>query len=177
MQPTKELKRLIKDIILQTVSTVLASKQLPKPLNYYKMTEARLYAYPTLKYNVENVYPADIADLKREKTTGHSTSIVIFSPGGGGEKLSPEEAQERRIMLVELKMHTDEEELKIMDSALEYIQREGYAGCLRKFYIEGRSLEDIAREEELAPVEMGRVKSRLVKQLSIRLYGAMALEK
>ena len=28
MQPTKELKRLIKDIILQTVSTVLASKQL-----------------------------------------------------------------------------------------------------------------------------------------------------
>lgn len=176
MQPTKELKRLIKDIILQTVSTVLASKQLPKPLNYYKMTEARLYAYPTLKYNVENVYPADIADLKREKTAGHSTSIVMYTEGGG-EKITPEEAQERRIMLVELKMHTDEEELKIMDSALEYIQREGYAGCLRKFYIEGRSLEDIAREEELAPVEMGRIKARLVKQLSIRLYGALVLEK
>ena len=176
MQPTKELKRLIKDIILQTVSTVLASKQLPKPLNYYKMTEARLYAYPTLKYNVENVYPADIADLKREKTAGRSTSIVMYTKGGG-EKFTPEEAQERRIMLVELKMHTDEEELRLMDDALEYLQRERYCGCIRSFYIEGKPLEQIAKESELAPVEMGRVKSRLVKQLSIRLYGAMALEK
>ena len=176
MQPTKELKRLIKDIILQTVSTVLASKQLPKPLNYYKMTESRLYAYPILKHNVEVVYPADIADLKREKTAGHSTSIVMYTEGGG-EKITPAEAQERRIMLVELKMQTDAEELKIMDSALEYIQREGYAGCLKKFYIEGQSLEDIAREEDLAAVEMGRIKARLVKQMSIRLYGALALEK
>lgn len=176
MQPTKELKRLIKDIILQTVPAVLAGKQIAKPLNFYKMTEARLYAYPILKHNVNVVYPADIADLKREKNAGHSTSIVIFSPGGG-EKLSPEEAQERRIMLVELKMQTDRAEIMEIDNALNYIQREGYAGCLRKFYIEGKPLEQIAKESELAPVEMGRVKSRLVKQLSIRLYGAMALEK
>jgi hypothetical protein len=173
----KELKQLIKDTVLQTVSAVLASRQFARPLNYYKMTEARLYAYPILKHNVEIVYPADIADLKKEKTTGHSTSIVIFSPGGGGEKLSPEEAQERRIMLVELKMQTDRAEIMEIDNALNYIQREGYAGCLKKFYIEGQSLEDIAREEDLAAVEMGRIKARLVKQMSIRLYGALALEK
>lgn len=176
MIKTKEIKQLIKETILQTVPAVMAIRKGNRPINYYKMTESRLYAYPILKHNIEVVYPADIADLKREKTAGHSTSIVIFSPGGG-EKLSPEEAQERRIMLVELKIQTDREELRLMDDALEYLQREEYCGCIRSFYIEGKPLEQIAKESELAPVEMGRVKSRLVKQLSIRLYGAMALEK
>ena len=88
----KETRKLIIETVKQTVPLVLAQR-MPTRQSGYKATEQRLYAYPVLMDNVHNRWPADIEDLRREKVSETSKSIVRWSEQAG-VKLSPEERQE-----------------------------------------------------------------------------------
>ena len=71
----KEIRKIITETVKQTVPLVLGQR-LPLRQSGYKATEQRLYAYPILVDNVRNRWPTDIEDLKREKITETSKSIV-----------------------------------------------------------------------------------------------------
>lgn len=64
-------KKLIHDTV---VATLAALNSQPKPQDCYKATEARLYAYSTLRANIEQ-YQLDIRDLKAERVTEKSKDI------------------------------------------------------------------------------------------------------
>lgn len=164
-------KKLIKD----TVKEVLAQHHRDKTWNAYKATEARLRAYPVLKDNVENVYPADIADLQRERVSGKSKDIVMWSTSGG-LPISPEERQEAKILAVKMKLARDRESLRELDRALVSINTDVWYSAFADYYFVNVPLDQLAENMHESIPAVQRNKARLVKILAVRLYGADALE-
>lgn len=170
----KEVRKLIIETVRQTVPLVLAQRQPPR-MSGYKATEQRLYAYPVLMDNVHNRWPADIEDLRREKVTETSKSIVRWSEQQG-VKLSPEERQEARILAVQAKLERDRQELAVMDRALNSVKMDAAYPWLVAYYFEGKDLDAIAEEAGTTRQHVVRSKAVLVRMLALRLYGAEALE-
>lgn len=165
-------KKLIHDTV---VATLAALNSQPKPQDCYKATEARLYAYSTLRANIEQ-YKLDIRDLKAERVTEKSKDITCW--GGASSRLSPEEKQQARIIAVEVKLARDQAEVDKMDKALERLElSEGNArvNFLKQIYFEGCLLDDIAEFEGVSLSTIQRRRTRLVRQLALMLYGAEAL--
>lgn len=170
----KETRKLIIETVKQTVPLVLAQR-MPTRQSGYKATEQRLYAYPVLMDNVHNRWPADIEDLRREKVSETSKSIVRWSEQAG-VKLSPEERQEGRILAVQAKLERDRQELAVMDRALATIKMDAAYPWLVEFYFERISIEDIAEKHDTTWQVVAKAKASLVRVLALRLYGAEALD-
>lgn len=165
-------KKLIHDTV---VATLTAYNERPKPADCYKATEARLYAYPTLRENIEQ-YSLDIRDLKAEHVTEKSKDITCW--GGASSRLTPEEKQQARIMAVEVKLQRDRMEVRKIDVALERLEdREGKndSDFIRRIYFMGEQLQDFADAEQVSLSTIQRRRTRLVRQLALMLYGAEAL--
>lgn len=165
-------KKLIHDTVMVTLA---ALNNQPKPQNCYKATESRLYAYSTLRANIEQ-YQLDIRDLKAERVTEKSKDITCW--GGSSSRLSPEEKQQARIMAVEVKLARDQAEVDKVDKALMRLERsEGNArvNFLKQVYFEGCSLDEIAELEGCSLSTIQRRRSSLVRVLALILYGAEAL--
>ena len=165
-------KKLIHDTVMVTLT---ALNNQPKPQDCYKATESRLYAYSTLRANIEQ-YQLDIRDLKAEHITEKSKDITCW--GGASSRLTPEEKQQARIMAVEVKLARDQAEVDKMDKALARLERsEGNArvNFLKQVYFEGCSLDEIAELEGCSLSTIQRRRSSLVRVLALILYGAEAL--
>lgn len=170
----KEVRKLITETVRQTVPLVLAQR-VPLRQSGYKATEQRLFAYPVLVDNVRNRWPADIEDLKREKVTETSKSIVRWSEQAG-VKLTPEERQEGRILAVQAKLERDRQELAVMDRALNSVKMDAAYPWLEAYYFQGKDLDTIAEEAGTTRQQVARSKAVLVRVVALRLYGAEALE-
>lgn len=140
----------------------------------FRKTETRLYAYPELLRNIEK-YKKDIEDLRMEDP-GRSKDIVFFSiHGGGGNRLSAEEVQEARILLVQRKIYRDQVEIDEMNYALEFVKNDEYYPLLTMRYFEGKSDDEIAEKMACDPSTIRRNKSRLIRVVAVKLYGAEAV--
>lgn len=165
-------QKLIHDTV---VATLAACNERPKPADCYKATEARLWAYPTLKDNIIE-YARDIRDLEREHITEKSKDIACW--GGAGSRLSPEEKQQARIIAVQVKLERDKAEIAKIDRALDRLEA---SECdlasvfIRQVYFKRCPLEDIALIEGCSLSTIQRRRTRLVRQLALILYGAEAL--
>ena len=140
----------------------------------FRKTESRLYAYPELLRNIEK-YKRDIEDLRREDP-GRSKDIVFFSiHGGGGNRLSAEEVQEARILLVQRKVYRDQVEIDEISAALKNVENDEYYTLLTMRYFEGKSDDEIAEKIACDPSTVRRNKGRLIRMVAIKLYGAEAV--
>lgn len=101
------------------MATLAALNSQPKPQDCYKATEARLYAYSTLRANIEQ-YKLDIRDLKAERVTEKSKDITCW--GGASSRLTPEEKQQARIMAVEVKLARDQAEVAKINRILDRLE-------------------------------------------------------
>lgn len=165
-------KKLIRDTV---VATLAACNERSKPADCYKATEARLWAYPTLKDNMIE-YAKDIRDLEKEHITEKSKDITCW--GGAGSRLSPEEKQQARIMAVQVKLERDRAELQKINRAMDRLEAsdgETAVDLIRQVYFFKRSLEDVAVLEGVSLSTIQRRRTRLVRQLALILYGAEAL--
>lgn len=174
MANEKEVRKIVSETVRQTIPLVLAQR-VPQRVSGYKATEQRLYAYPVLLDNVLHKWPADIEDLKREKVSETSKSIVRWSVQGG-IKLTPEERQEARILALQAKLERDRQELAVMDRALATITGEEWFPLIEQFYFSGVDLDALATRYQTTRQQIARNKNALVRVLSLRLYGAEALE-
>ncbi len=168
----KETQSYIDQAATAAIKKALAAGIVRPKGNYYKQTEARLYAFPTLQKNIER-YRLDIEDLKREKITAKSKDITSY--GGDGIRLTPEERQEGKILAVELKLQRDQKEVDDVLAALEIINCDHYAIAVTGRYFENISDTDIAITLNCDERTVRRNRSRLVRQLSIYFWGAEAL--
>lgn len=165
-------KKLIHDTV---VATLAACNDRAKPADCYKATEARLWAYSTLKDNMIE-YAKDIQDLEREHITEKSKDITCW--GGAGSRLSPEEKQQARIIAVQVKLERDKTELHKINRALDRLEAsegEPAVDLIRQVYFFRRNLEDVAVLEGVSLSTIQRRRTRLVRQLALILYGAEAL--
>lgn len=156
----------IQEVVRETVAFMLELGRQPK--DFYKATEQRLYALPTLMANVER-YKLDIADLKREGVTSKSKDITSW--GGAGVRITEEEKQQARIMLVEHKLARDSAEVETLEDCLARLAADD-ALFIRQVYMQclGCNVLDIP------PTTFNRRRGRLVRQISVMLYGADAVK-
>lgn len=140
----------------------------------FKQTEIRLYAYPELQGNIKK-YNKDIEDLREEGPSGRSKDIVFFSAHGGGTRLSADEIQEARIMIVQKKVYRDQTEIDEIEYALQAVEGDEYYSVIEMKYFQGKSDDEIAAAIPCDPRTVRRNKTRLVRKLAVKLYGAEAV--
>lgn len=69
----------------------------------------------------------------------------------------------------------DRSVLNILDKALELIEKDEDFEIIKKLYIEGMKIEEVADNESIDMKTVYRRRKRLIKRLSIILYGDKAL--
>lgn len=145
-----------------------------KEKDKYKLTEKRLYAYQILKRNIER-HKLDIEDIKKEDIR-KSKDIVLYSTcGGSGEKLELEELRAAKILVVKQKISRDEKEIAEINAALKEIEKDEYFEVIKDHYFNHLSQDEIAEKMTCDKVTVWRNKKKLVRIISLILYGADAI--
>ena len=139
----------------------------------YKQTERRLYAYNDIKAKLANDIK-DVDDLKKEGIAERSKDIIYRSVSGG-VRLSPEELQQIKIDAINEQVQDGKRELARLNDAISAIEDEDYGKIIRLKFIERRRDEYIAELMCCDSSTIRRHRSRLVKRIAVRLYGASAI--
>lgn len=140
----------------------------------YQRTEARLFALPALIRKVE----LDNEELTRIKDGGRipeiSKDLVRFRRDGC--RVSPEEKLEAAIANLEATIAMDEHEIKVVNTALEQVAGDYYYPVICGRYIERVTEKELAEKLFCDERTIRRNRSRLVKELSVFLYGKEAID-
>lgn len=170
MESRNQFRKYIDEAIQKAIK---ASKKMN--INYFQLTERRLYAYPMLEDNIK-IYEKDIEDLKVEDF-GKAKDIVVFSPSSTfGDKPDVDEIREAKIQIVRSKINRDKAELKEIKRALERIKEEEYYKVIQLHYFKKLSKEDTAKMLNCSETTAWRQRKRLVSLISLALYGADTLK-
>ena len=165
------MKTLIEEAVNKGIAAGVAINE-STTKDAFKDTEKRLYAYPILRKKIE-----DDKDYLRQiegvGLPGRDKSILRYSRSGS--RVSPEE-----MLAVEIKdkmaaIARDEHEVGMIDNALTVIIDDYYYDTIEAKYFRGEKDEDVAENICCDPATVRRNRNRLVKQLSVMLYGAQAL--
>lgn len=168
----KEINQLTE--LIQKTAKQLMSDGKRSSKEYYKMTERRLRAYPILKENIER-YKLDIDDIRHEDM-GKSADIIMFQANSG---MSPEkdleELRQEKIFSLTEKIYRDTKDIKEIDVALESISQDPYYQIIPMTYFKGGQQETVAQAMHCDKTTIWRNRQRLVKHISLVLYGADAI--
>lgn len=172
------------EIISTSVVTALEQKGLvgTAPANAkssktaYQRTEQLLYNYRGFKRIVEERMQ-EIEDIRR---------YGVPNRGAMGERVQngnlpkgivlPEEAVEAAVRTVERSVDSVVKAIEKIDKALLAIGSDYYAKIIQYRYFDGRTQEDIALEFGVSQVTISNNNSRLIRELSIRLFPNQAVE-
>jgi ribosome modulation factor len=145
----------------------------------YQKTEARLYALPAL---VKKVY-CDMEELARLEGDGEmeyagmlperSKDLARFSRYGS--RVPNEDKLAAVIMNLKATIATDEHEIAEVRAALENIKDEYYFPTISAKYFDKKSDADMAKDMYCDERTIRRQRSRLIKDLSVFLYGSVAI--
>jgi hypothetical protein len=173
----KQEKLELAELIAGAVVKALESKGMfgtPKPKSEktaYQKTEQLLFNYLGFKRIVEE-RKQEIIDLRTHGVPGKSGSIVAYSPKSGtvhGTVL-PEESVEAAVRTVEASVHDTVQVIALIDKCMAALKGDPYYEILEMRYFEGRTLEDIGVYFGCDHSTISRNRSRLVKELSMRLF-------
>ena len=170
----KEIKRYIDETAKKVLASITPVTNKTGYKNCYKQTEARLYAYPVLQENIKR-YEQDIKDLEREKITCRSKDLARFSACATGIRLTPEEIQEGKIIGVQIKLERDRKEIEEIEKAIDDISGDSYFQVISMRYFEGLNDNIIASQLPCDERTVRRNRSRIIKKIALKLYGAEAL--
>jgi DNA-directed RNA polymerase specialized sigma24 family protein len=138
----------------------------------FKATEKRLYALPTLMLKVEED-EAWIVDIQISGSHERSQSLVRF--GTSGVRLSEDEIVEGLIIERRSRIVADEQEIQTMQRALGIVRDDEYYEIIPLKYFDKRSDDEIADELHCDASTVRRNKSRLIREMSVYLYGAVVV--
>ena len=137
----------------------------------YAKTEQLLYNYNGFKRVVEEK-KREIEDIRKygvPQQCGAVGERVQSTPVQNGLVL-PEESVERAVRNVEKSVQGTVQVISLIDKCLAALKSDPYYSILEMRYFEGRTLEDIGIKLNRDHTTISRNKSRLVKELSIRLF-------
>lgn len=145
--------------------------------DYYKATERRLYAYPELALNLEK-HDLDIQDVRKESRViggGRSKSIVYRPVTGGSVVAGKDEILEGKIAIIESKRQRDQDEINEINYALGAIENDPDRMIIEYKYFDNMTEAEIGEKMFCDERTVRRHKSRLLRKIMIRLYGADAV--
>lgn len=137
----------------------------------YQKTEQLLFNYMGFVRIVEE-RKAEIETLRKYGVPQKSLSIVEYTPGGGLPKglCMEEEAVEAAVRNVEASVHDTVQAIELIDRCMASLANDPYYDILEMRYFEGRTQEDIADYYNCSQVTISKNKSRLVKELALKLF-------
>ena len=167
---SKSVVNALKDSGLVGKAVTTQSKK--KEMNAYQKTEALLFSYVNFKKIVEEK-KQEIADLRKYGVPGKSSM-------SGGERVQssrsnvgivlPEDAVEDAVRTVDRSVQGPVQALALIDKCMAALKNDPYYDVLPMRYFEGRTLEDIGVYFGVDHTTISRNKSRLVKELAMRLF-------
>ena len=137
----------------------------------YQKTEQLLYSYMGFKRIVEEK-KQEIADL-RAYGVPQSNSVTEYVDKGGyvqGGFVLEEERVEAAVRTVEKSVERTVQAIALIDKCMASLKYDPYYKILEMRYFEGRTLEDIGVELGCDHTTISRNKSRLLKELSMKLF-------
>lgn len=137
----------------------------------YQKTEQLLYNYRGFQRIVKERLE-EIESIKQYGVPRRSTDIVQWSGNGGsvGGTVLPEESVERAVRTVEESMRDTVDAIALIDKNMAALKTDPYYDVLPMRYFDGRTLEDIGAYFNCDHSTISRNKSRLVKELAMRLF-------
>lgn len=137
----------------------------------YQKTEQLLFNYLGFKRIVEE-RKQEIIDLRTHGVPQKSGSIVQYSPHSGSVHgaVLPEESVEAAVRTVEASVHDTVQVIALIDKCMASLKNDPYYDILEMRYFEGRTLEDIGVYFGCDHSTISRNRSRLVRELSMRLF-------
>ena len=175
MQMNKQEMVEFAEIVAQAVVKALGNKPVsanPKmEKTAYQKTEQLLYNYPGFK----RIIKERMREIEEIKMWG-----VPKTCGAGGERVQngnlpqgivlPEESVEAAVHRIEQSIKGTVDAIALIDKCMSALKYDTYYKILEYRYFEGRTQEDIALEFGCSQVTISNNKSRLVRELAMRLF-------
>jgi len=165
----------IREVIRETVDVALLAGRIQagrEVVDTYKKTEQRLYAYPVILNKIESDKKY-IDELAEHGAPTKSKSITRFSRSG--LRLSPDEILDVLLQDLYARIAADEYEADTIAAALATIEDDPYYQAVTRKFFFNMSDDDIADAIVCDTSTVRRNRGRLVRRLSVWLYGASAL--
>lgn len=137
----------------------------------YAETERRLYALPILHERIADNREelCELEGLGVEALKEHSSSLVrILRPG---IRLTPEEVHAAQMAELRGRLAADEREVRKMQTAMGSIESDPYFPLIEMKYFKNKKETEVAEKLCCDPSTVRRNRVRLVRRLSLRLYG------
>lgn len=144
----------------------------------YQKTEQLLYNYRAFQKIVAERM-AEIETLRKYGVPQRSTSIVEYSSNGGGivgGLVLPEDSVESAVRTVQASVEGTVQAIALIDKAMAALRSDPYYRILEMRYFEGRTQEDIALEFNCSQMNISKNKSRLVRELTMRIFPNQVIE-
>lgn len=165
-------KAVINALNCQNYQNGNSGKPLPKQeKTAYQKTEQLLYNYRGFKRIVEE-RKQEIEEIRKygvPQTCGAGGERVQTSRTNVGIVL-PEESVEAAVRNVEHAIEGTVQAIALIDKCMGTLRNDPYYKLLEMRYFEGRTQEDIALEYGVSQVTISNNKSRLVRELAMRLF-------
>jgi hypothetical protein len=138
----------------------------------FKATERRLYAIPILQKKLQNDRE-NLEEIQNHGLKERSKSIVRFNRTG--YRVSPEEMLDAIVQDLEAKIAQTEHEIETLYKAMEAFADDPFYPAVTGRYIERYDDEDIALDLGCGTTQVWKQRSRIVKDISVMLYGVSAV--
>lgn len=163
----KEIVKAIHDTPTTNQKTNIGNK------TAYAKTEALLYSYNNFKRIVAERMQ-EIEDLRKygvpQKSAGSMSGTRVQASRSNVGIVLPEDAVEDAVRTVERSVQGTVQVIALIDKCMAAIKNDPYYDILPMRYFEGRTLEDIGVYFGCDHTTISRNKSRLVKELVMRLF-------
>ena len=170
----KEFAELVATAVVKALGTVPFTPDKPAPKTErtaYQKCEQLLYNYMGFKRIVEerNQEIAELREFGVPQKCGAVGERVQSSNVRRGIVL-PEESVEDAVRTVQESVRDTVRVISLIDKCMSALRFDPYYKILEMRYFEGRTQEDIAAEFGCNQATIARNKSRLVKELAMRLF-------
>ncbi len=173
----------IKDLVTMIVTGIIEALEKGKYIDTkgkhktaYQKTEQLLFNYNGFKRIIKEK-ELEIETLRTYGIPQKSTSIVEYSSksGTGTGMITEEEAVESAVRNVQASVEGTVQAIALIDNSMVALKHDPYYSILEMRYFEGRTQEDIAVTLGCSQVTVSKNKSRLVKELAMRLFPDQAI--
>ena len=121
---------------------------------------------------------AEIEDIKKYGVPQKGGAVVEYCGNNGGTPrgiVLPEESVEAACARINASVQDTVRVISMIDRCMAQIKSDPYYDVLEMLYFEGRTQEDIAMTFGCSQVAISKNKSRLVRELAMRLFPNQAV--
>ena len=174
------LTELISSVVKETIAQLGLGKAPIKPerteKTAYQKTEQLLYSYNAFKKIVDERM-REIEDIKKYGVP-QSCAVKEYVDKGGTVNglVLPEESVDAAVRTVLDSVEGTVHAISLIDKGMAALRNDPYYPILEMRYFEGRTQEDIAVELRCTQKTISQNKSRLIRELSMRLFPDQSIQ-